>query len=334
MKRIVILIPIIIIMIFSNTVFAYSADSLKIFVDGKEFEMKPVVIEGTTMVSVRDVFNAVGVRFEAISDLKAVLGVKGDKAVLIPYNSKNGLVIYGLSEKELFKDLTSYEIKEFSTKNINGRLHVPLRTVVQLLEDTVSYDLTKKAVNITTKKLEQESIEIKTVLEIINNQVSKSKAQADINQIDLSKEKSVVLDIKTGKGDIKIEVYPELMPVTVENFLVLVKNNFYDGLSYHRVEDWVIQGGDPKGDGTGGSEKTIKLETNEKLLNLRGAVAMARSADPDSASSQFYILKKDASWLDGQYAVFGRVVDGMEVIDMIEIGDKIVDVYIPDDNQN
>lgn len=134
------------------------------------------------------------------------------------------------------------------------------------------------------------------------------------------------VSIDTAKGLIVVEVYPELMPVTVENFRKLVKSGFYDGLTFHRVEDWVIQGGDPEGTGQGGPGWTIPFETNRKLKNVRGAVAMARGDDPNSAGSQFYILKKDAQSLDGQYAVFGKVVKGMEVVDKIKPGDKMVSV--------
>jgi peptidyl-prolyl cis-trans isomerase B (cyclophilin B) len=132
--------------------------------------------------------------------------------------------------------------------------------------------------------------------------------------------------INTAKGPIVMEVYPDLMPGTVANFDKLVKAGFYNGLTFHRVENWVIQGGDPKGDGTGGSGQTIKLETNPELKNIRGAVAMARSSDPNSASSQFYILKQDTPSLDGQYAVFGMVVQGMNVVNQIQIGDKMLAV--------
>ena len=132
--------------------------------------------------------------------------------------------------------------------------------------------------------------------------------------------------IQTTQGNVAIEVYPDKMPVTVANFEKLVKSNFYNGLTFHRVEDWVIQGGDPKGDGTGGPGWTIPLETSPDLKNVRGAVAMARSQDPDSAGSQFYILKRDAAWLDGQYAVFGRVIQGMDVVDQIKAGDKMESV--------
>lgn len=133
----------------------------------------------------------------------------------------------------------------------------------------------------------------------------------------------VTVSISTPKGEILVELRPDLMPITVTNFLKLLDSKFYEGLTFHRVEDWVVQGGDPRGDGTGGPGWEIKLETNPQLKNERGAIAMARSSEPDSAGSQFYILKNNASWLDGQYAVFGKVIKGMEVVDQLAIGDKM-----------
>jgi peptidyl-prolyl cis-trans isomerase B (cyclophilin B) len=134
------------------------------------------------------------------------------------------------------------------------------------------------------------------------------------------------ISITTPKGQIVLQVYPNLMPITVENFEKLVKSGFYNNLTFHRVEDWVIQGGDPKGNGTGGPGWTIPLESDLTLQNVRGAIAMARSREPNSAGSQFYVLKKDAPWLDGQYAVFGKVISGMDVVDQIVIGDKMLSV--------
>lgn len=139
---------------------------------------------------------------------------------------------------------------------------------------------------------------------------------------------SVPVLINTDKGDIRIELYPEQMPITVENFLKLVNSGFYNGLTFHRVEDWVVQGGDPSGNGTGGPGWSIKLETHPELKNATGAVAMARSSNPDSAGSQFYILKKDSHWLDGLYAVFGKVNEGMEVVKTLKIGDKMNTVEV------
>ena len=130
-----------------------------------------------------------------------------------------------------------------------------------------------------------------------------------------------------------MEVYPELMPITVGNFEKLVRSNFYDGLKFHRVEHWVIQGGDPLGNGTGGPGWAIPLETSAELKNLRGALAMARSANPNSAGSQFYILKTDAAWLDGDYAVFGKVTDGMDIVDKIERNDAMNLVKIQEGDQ-
>lgn len=123
-------------------------------------------------------------------------------------------------------------------------------------------------------------------------------------------------------GTFKIELMPEYAPETVANFISLAESGFYNGVTFHRiVEGFMAQGGDPEGNGTGGADKTIKGEfsangfTQNTLSHTRGVISMARSGHPDSASSQFFICYDDASFLDGQYAAFGKVVEGMEVID-------------------
>jgi cyclophilin family peptidyl-prolyl cis-trans isomerase len=135
-----------------------------------------------------------------------------------------------------------------------------------------------------------------------------------------------------SKGDLVIELDLKEAPKTSENFLNLVKEGFYDGIRFHRVvPKFVIQAGDPQsktlpmGDrrlGTGGSGKTIKFEPNN-LKHKRGAIGMARAQDPDSASSQFYICLEDLPQLDGNYVIFGRVVEGIEIIDLVRVGDTI-----------
>ena len=120
-------------------------------------------------------------------------------------------------------------------------------------------------------------------------------------------------------GTMTVELYEARAPDTTSNFIELANRGFYNGLIFHRVIDnFMIQGGDPKGDGTGGSGKTIELEIHPELTHVDGAVAMARSQDPDSASSQFYICDGAQPSLDGPpygpYAVFGRVIDGMDVV--------------------
>ncbi|MBR6676646.1 MAG: peptidylprolyl isomerase [Clostridia bacterium] len=126
-----------------------------------------------------------------------------------------------------------------------------------------------------------------------------------------------------GFGIIKLELYPDLAPITVENFVSLAGEGFYDGLTFHRViEDFMIQGGDPEGTGMGGSDENIKGEFTANgvynpLPHERGVISMARAMDPDSASSQFFICHVDCPHLDGNYAAFGRVTEGIDVVDAI-----------------
>jgi len=122
---------------------------------------------------------------------------------------------------------------------------------------------------------------------------------------------------------IELELYPDVAPITVENFVSLVKRKFYNGLIFHRViKGFMIQGGDPFGNGMGGSDKEIKGEfeangVHNPLKHTRGVISMARSQNPNSASSQFFIMHADAPHLDGQYAAFGKVTKGIEVVDEI-----------------
>ena len=132
----------------------------------------------------------------------------------------------------------------------------------------------------------------------------------------------VIIEMENG-GRIKLELNAEAAPITVENFLSLVKDGFYDGLIFHRViPGFMIQGGDPLGNGMGGSEKKIKGEFaanghQNPIRHTRGVISMARSMDKNSASSQFFIMHADAPHLDGQYAAFGKVVEGIETVDEI-----------------
>ncbi len=135
--------------------------------------------------------------------------------------------------------------------------------------------------------------------------------------------------IETPKGTIKFELKESEAPITTKNFIDLAQSGFYNGLTFHRVEPgFVIQGGDPKGNGTGGSGKTIPLEIAPTLTHKKGAVGMARSQDPNSASSQFYICIEDAKFLDKNYAVFGQVTEGQNVVSNIRKGDKMLKVII------
>ena len=132
----------------------------------------------------------------------------------------------------------------------------------------------------------------------------------------------VIIEMENGKK-IKIELYPDIAPETVKNFEELVGRGFYDGLIFHRViPGFMIQGGDPEGTGMGGSGKHIRGEFASNghpnsLKHTRGVISMARSMNPNSASSQFFIMHADAPHLDGQYAAFGKVIEGMDTVDEI-----------------
>ena len=136
----------------------------------------------------------------------------------------------------------------------------------------------------------------------------------------------VTLKMQDG-GVIKAELYPEIAPNTVSNFISLIKKGFYNGLIFHRViPGFMIQGGCPKGTGTGGPGYQIKGEFSENgfdnaLRHTEGVLSMARAMDPDSAGSQFFIMHKDAPHLDGSYAAFGKVIEGMDVVDRIAATD-------------
>ena len=132
----------------------------------------------------------------------------------------------------------------------------------------------------------------------------------------------VVIEMDNG-GIIRIEVDEKAAPITAANFLKLVREGFYEGIGFHRIiSGFMIQGGDPTGTGAGGSKDTIKGEFasngfNNPIRHTRGVISMARTMDPNSASSQFFIMHADAPHLDGQYAAFGKVVEGMGVVDQI-----------------
>ncbi len=124
-------------------------------------------------------------------------------------------------------------------------------------------------------------------------------------------------------GTIELELYKDVAPITVDNFIKLVKKGFYNGLTFHRIiKDFMVQGGCPLGNGTGGPGYQIKGEflangVNNPLKHTRGVISMARAMNPDSAGSQFFIMHQDAPHLDGQYAAFGKVIKGIEVVDAI-----------------
>ena len=147
---------------------------------------------------------------------------------------------------------------------------------------------------------------------------------------DMGKTVMVEMEIQDF-GTVKLELYPDIAPITVANFVKLAGEGFYDGLTFHRIyPGFMIQGGDPKGNGTGGSDKTIRGEFSKNgvennISHKRGVISMARSQDNNSASSQFFIMHKDGDYLDGSYAAFGHVSEGMDVVDKIAENTPVTD---------
>jgi peptidyl-prolyl cis-trans isomerase B (cyclophilin B) len=140
--------------------------------------------------------------------------------------------------------------------------------------------------------------------------------------VDEEEEEMSQVKVETNKGDFVIELYEDT-PLSTANFLKLVGEGFYDGLTFHRFETgFVIQGGDPSGDGTGGSADKVDLEVIGKS-HSRGTLGMARSNDPNSASSQFFVNLADNTFLDDGYTVFGNVIEGMDVVDSLRAGDTM-----------
>lgn len=164
---------------------------------------------------------------------------------------------------------------------------------------------------------------------IQNNQISNESEENNMYSTGKHHAEIVVKNY----GTIALELDADVAPITVENFANLVNEGFYKGLTFHRIiSGFMIQGGDPLGNGTGGSSKTIKGEfasngVKNSISHVRGTISMARSSMPNSASSQFFIVHQDSTFLDGKYAAFGTVTSGMEVVDKI-----CADTAVEDDN--
>lgn len=148
---------------------------------------------------------------------------------------------------------------------------------------------------------------------------AQSETQTEVESVGMHHAEIKIQDM----GTITVELDGDAAPITVKNFMDLAESGFYNGLTFHRIiNGFMMQGGDPNGDGTGGSDETIKGEFAENgvkndLSHTRGAISMARAQDMDSASSQFFIVHQDSTYLDGQYACFGYVTDGMDIVDKI-----------------
>ena len=188
---------------------------------------------------------------------------------------------------------------------------------------------TTKDVNNTKESVQENNTENQVANTQTNNETNNESEENNMYSTGKHHAKIVVKNY----GTIALELDADVAPITVENFANLVNEGFYNGLTFHRIiSGFMIQGGDPLGNGTGGSSKTIKGEfasngVKNSISHVRGTISMARSSMPNSASSQFFIVHKDSTFLDGQYAAFGTVTSGIDVVDKI-----CADTVVEDDN--
>ncbi len=313
---------------------------IKIVVDGNEIiptdangnPVEPFIIDGTTYLPVRAVANAFGKEVGWDDATNTVyLGVQPvvNTAAVGIYR----LTAYGTNEELITENLPQggFTLNADGT-GIYGPDEVPMEinwvqegnsiilTTPELPTDPLVLEINGNemiaeqsgTIMIFTKFSEDDLIKAKEAVTMKTVTVDKTDAKKPI----------VTIEMANG-GIIKAELYPDVAPITVENFISLIEKGFYNGLTFHRnIPGFVIQGGCPNGNGTGGPGYTIKGEfssngVENNLKHTRGVLSMARAQDPDSAGSQFFIMHADAPHLDGEYAAFGMVIEGMDVVDKI-----------------
>lgn len=240
----------------------------------------------------------------------------------------------------------------------NGTTLVPIRLISENLGAKVDYDAVTKKISITSNATSIElfvhsttahingkpthltmapeivsnttMVPIRFISENLNCKVEWDQASQVVKITSISTNLASSLPVAILKvkdyGTITLELYPEMAPNTVNNFIFLANNGFYDGLIFHRViADFMIQGGDPSGTGAGGPSYSIAGEfasngfITNTLSHTKGIISMARTSDPDSAGSQFFITSADSTFLDGEYAAFGKVISGLDVVDAISV---------------
>lgn len=242
------------------------------------FDTQPQIINDRTLVPMRKIFEEIGAQVQW--DDGTVNASYNDTEITLTVGDKTAVIKKADDIQNIILDT--------EPMLINDRTLVPLRFVGESLGLNVAWDENEQTVYLC--------------------KYEKPAAIIDVN----------------GYGRMVIELYPEYAPKTVDNFMKLAKSGFYNGLTYHRViKDFMIQGGDPMGTGFGGSSETIEGEfaangfTQNTLAHKRGVISMARSMQYNSASSQFFIMHQDNAYLDGEYAAFGKVKSGIDVVDKI-----------------
>ena len=272
-------------LIFSIPCFASS--TIKLSLNGRQLEpsVAPIIKNGTTLVPLRLISENLNAHVSYEKETKTISIISKNTSIHLTLENKKAIV----NEDTILLSMAPI--------SINGTTMVPLRFISENLDCKVNWDAKNQHITITSLNTEEQT-----------------------NNSTLPTATIIVKDY----GTITLELYPDIAPNTVNNFIFLANNHFYDGLTFHRIiDDFVIQGGDPLGTGTGGPGYTISGEfssngfSSNVLSHTKGIISMARSYLPDSAGSQFFITCADATYLDGQYAAFGKVLTGLDVVEAL-----------------
>ena len=308
------LLSIILLVAFSSPCFA---NSISLTINNKSIDMpvNPVNESDTTLVPLRVITENMGATLNFDNTSKTINLKKDDNIISLTIGSKNATV----NDSPMTLSL--------EPKLINNTTMVPIRFISENFECIVNWISEKQLIEITLPEVEPDT--------------TTPDLETDTTIPEVDSKKVLATIIIEGYGTLELELYPEMAPKTVENFTKLANSNFYDGLTFHRIiSSFMIQGGDPTANGTGGPGYSIYGEfasngfAQNTLRHTKGVISMARSADPNSAGSQFFIMSGDSPHLDGNYAAFGKVTKGIDIIDKIEkvetqIGDKpVTDVVI------
>ena len=271
-----------------------SAGQIRVLLDGRElaFDVPPQIINGRTMVPMRGVFTELGADVVWDGATQTVTAIKGDTVIILPIGSTQPTV--------------NGQVRPIDQPGIvvDGRTLVPVRFVAESFGISVNWVAETNTVTIGGQDPSQPRPQ-----QPLQDDLAPGAIQATITMDD--------------GGIIVLQLYPDIAPQSVRNFVYLARLGFYDGLRFHRLEPgFVIQGGCPIGNGTGSPGYSIfgEFEQNgfvNDISHVRGVLSMARSSAPNSGGSQFFIMHADATYLDGAYAAFGRVISGMDVVDRI-----------------
>ncbi len=280
-KCLILLAPLVLLLALAFPCFA---SSIQIKLDGNMLKtpVMPVQENGTTLVPLRIISENLGATVDFDKQAQKITIAKDSQSIILTLDKDEALVNGAAQNMSMAPQI------------INNTTMVPLRFVSENLDCKVDWNQQTKLITITSNTTINSELPVATL---------------------------VIKDY----GTITLELYPEMAPNTVNNFISLANSGFYDGLIFHRViSDFMIQGGDPSGNGTGGPDYAIAGEfaangfTQNTLSHTKGVISMARTYMPDSAGSQFFIMSADGTYLDGQYAAFGKVISGLDLVDKIQ----------------